>query len=105
MGLCYYLDATNTCVDTNKLRFANNHSSSGFGYKHALGQFSVSIRFSWSICVSLGHQCAGSSGYCDAFGKCRLIDAVLSLNQSRKHFLSEENRRRFTKLFRVCDLS
>jgi disintegrin and metalloproteinase domain-containing protein 10 len=72
---------TNSCVDTLALRMPNNHSKSGFGYKHRPG-----------------HACAGTAGYCDVFGKCRAVDAEGPLTRLKNMLLNEENIRTLTQL-------
>jgi len=72
---------TNSCIDTLELRMPNNHSLSGFGYKHRPG-----------------HACAGTAGYCDVFGKCRAVDAEGPLTRLKNMLLNEENIRTLTQL-------
>ncbi|CAF3627649.1 unnamed protein product [Rotaria sp. Silwood1] len=72
---------TNSCVDTLALRMPNNHSISGFGYKHRPG-----------------HACAGTAGYCDVFGKCRAVDAEGPLTRLKNMLLNEENIRTIAQL-------
>ncbi|CAF0780039.1 unnamed protein product [Didymodactylos carnosus] len=81
--LCHIgcLDArTNTCVDTLTLGMRNNATIGGLGYKHRPG-----------------HACAGTTGYCDVFGKCRAVDADGPLTRLKNMLLNEENIRTFTQ--------
>ena len=83
---------TNTCADSFALRMINNRSSTGFGYKY-----------------QAGHACAGTMGYCDVFGQCRLVDAEGPLSRLKKMLLNEETLHTFTEVVRVsareCDIS
>ncbi|UJR16435.1 hypothetical protein I4U23_003337 [Adineta vaga] len=72
---------TNSCIDTQTLEMPNNHSKTGFGYKHRPG-----------------HACAGTAGYCDVFGKCRAVDAEGPLTRLKNMLLSEANIRTLTEL-------
>ncbi|CAM4791104.1 unnamed protein product [Rotaria magnacalcarata] len=72
---------TNSCIDTLALRMPNNHSMTGFGYKHRPG-----------------HACAGTAGYCDVFGKCRAVDAEGPLTRLKNMLLNAENIRTITQL-------
>ncbi|CAF1116655.1 unnamed protein product [Rotaria sp. Silwood1] len=65
---------TNSCIDTHVLLMPNNYSKTGYGYKHRPG-----------------HACAGTSGYCDVFGKCRAVDAEGPLTRLKNMLLNEEN--------------
>lgn len=98
----YDLDRTNSCIDTHELRLINNQSQTGFGYKHRPGfsLFSFILNRKNKFFV-LGHTCAGTTGYCDVFGKCRLVDAEGPLTRLKNVFLNEENIRTLNEIFRV----
>ena len=81
----------------------NNHSKSGFGYKHRPGRVRCYKRHSYSLFLFLlGHACAGTAGYCDVFGKCRAVDAEGPLTRLKNMLLNEENIRTLTQLTQVC---
>lgn len=98
-----HLARTNTCVDTHQLRMGNNRSQTGYGYKYRPGSYSInemSKNRERHGCHS-GHACAGTTGYCDVFGRCRLVDAEGPLTRLKNMFLSEENIRTLTELCQV----
>ena len=82
----------------------NNHSETGFGYKHRPGLLLYYSFFSISMIVFFckGHACAGTTGYCDVFGKCRAVDAEGPLTRLKNMLLNEENIRTITQLTHVC---
>lgn len=75
---------TNTCADSFALRMINNRSATGFGYKY-----------------QAGHACAGTMGYCDVFGQCRLVDAEEPLSRLKSMLLNEDALHTFTEVARV----
>lgn len=94
---------TNSCVDTLELRMPNNHSKTGFGYKHRPGLFSnIFLSLTYWFLDEIGHACAGTAGYCDVFGKCRAVDAEGPLTRLKNMLLNEENIRTLTQLTQVC---
>jgi len=100
----FVLARTNSCIDTLELRMPNNHSLSGFGYKHRPGLFCFVVIFEMQMIVDLlniGHACAGTAGYCDVFGKCRAVDAEGPLTRLKNMLLNEENIRTLTQLTQV----
>jgi hypothetical protein len=93
---------TNSCVDTVELRMPNNHSTTGFGYKHRPGLLSDFLKsLIYYFLDEIGHACAGTAGYCDVFGKCRAVDAEGPLTRLKNMLLNEENIRTLTQLTQV----
>ncbi|CAF1535277.1 unnamed protein product, partial [Didymodactylos carnosus] len=78
--LLFFSARTNTCVDTLTLGMRNNATIGGLGYKHRSG-----------------HVCAGTTGSCDVFEKCRAVDADGPLTRLKNTLLNEENIRTFTQ--------